>query len=54
MRALHGYAAYYGVVADENAVVSRHFFGFASPSERYKIIIILPDHGMHSAVAPER
>ena len=31
MRALHGYAAYYGVVADENAVVSRHFLGFASP-----------------------
>jgi 4-amino-4-deoxy-L-arabinose transferase-like glycosyltransferase len=54
MRALHGYAAYYGVVADENAVVSRHFFGFASPPERYEIIIILPDQGMHSAIAPER
>jgi hypothetical protein len=43
MRALHGYAAYYGVVADENAVVSRHFFGFASPPVHYKIIVILPD-----------
>jgi hypothetical protein len=54
MRAQRGYAAYYHVIADENVVVSRRFFGFASPPERYKIIVILPDHSMHSAVAPER
>ena len=43
MRALRGYAAHFPVVADENAVVSRRFFGFASPPERYEIIVILPD-----------
>jgi hypothetical protein len=43
MRALGGYAAHFPVVADEDAVVSRRFFGFASPPERYEIIIIPPD-----------
>ena len=43
MRALRGYAAYYHVVADENVIVSRRFFGFASRPERYEIIVILPD-----------
>jgi 4-amino-4-deoxy-L-arabinose transferase-like glycosyltransferase len=42
MRALGGYAAYFPVVADEDAVVSRRFFGFASPPERYEIIVIPP------------
>jgi len=42
MRALRGYAAYYHAVADENVVVSRRFFGFASPPERYEIIVIPP------------
>jgi hypothetical protein len=56
MRALRGYTTYYHVVADENVVVSRRFFGFASPPERYEIIVIPPDpsQGMHSALAPER
>jgi 4-amino-4-deoxy-L-arabinose transferase-like glycosyltransferase len=56
MRALRGHAAYYHVVADESVVVSRRFFGFASPPERYEIIVIPPDpsQGMHSAVAPAR
>jgi 4-amino-4-deoxy-L-arabinose transferase-like glycosyltransferase len=56
MRALNGYAGHYRVVADEDAVVSRRFFGFASPPERYEIIVIPPDPspGMHSAVAPQR
>ena len=43
MRALGGYAAYFPVVADEDAVVSRRFFGFDSPPERYEIIVIPPD-----------
>ena len=43
MRALGGYAAHFPVVADEDAVVSRRFFGFASRPERYEIIIIPPD-----------
>jgi hypothetical protein len=43
MRALGGYAAHYPVVADEDAVVSRRFFGFATPPERYEIIVIPPD-----------
>jgi 4-amino-4-deoxy-L-arabinose transferase-like glycosyltransferase len=43
MRALGGYAAHFPVVADEDAVVSRRFFGFASPPERYEIIIIPPE-----------
>jgi hypothetical protein len=43
MRALGGYAAHFPVVADEDAVVSRRFFGYASPPERYEIIIIPPD-----------
>jgi hypothetical protein len=43
MRALGGYAAHYHVVADEDAVVSRRFFGFATPPERYEIIVIAPD-----------
>jgi hypothetical protein len=43
MRALGGYAARFAVVADEDAVVSRHFFGFASPPERYEIIVIPGD-----------
>jgi 4-amino-4-deoxy-L-arabinose transferase-like glycosyltransferase len=43
MRALRGYAAYYHVAADEHVVVSRRFFGFASPPERYEIIVIPPD-----------
>ena len=43
MRALGGYAAHFPVVADEDAVVSRRFFGFASPTERYEIIVIPPD-----------
>jgi hypothetical protein len=42
MRALCGYAAYYHVNVDENVVVSRRFFGFASPPERYEIIVIPP------------
>jgi hypothetical protein len=43
MRALGGFAAHFPVVADEDAVVSRRFFGFASPPERYEIIIVPPD-----------
>ena len=43
MRAMAGFAAHYPVVADEDAVVSRRFFGYASPPERYEIIIIPPD-----------
>jgi len=43
MRALGGYAAHYHVVADEDAVVSRRFFGFATRHERYEIIVIPPD-----------
>jgi 4-amino-4-deoxy-L-arabinose transferase-like glycosyltransferase len=43
MRALGGFAAHFPVVADEDAVVSRRFFGYASPPERYEIIIIPPD-----------
>jgi hypothetical protein len=43
MRALGGYAGHYRVVANEDAVVSRRFFGFATPPERYEIIIIPPD-----------
>ena len=56
MRALVSYAAYYHVVADESVVVSRHFFGIASPSERYEIIVIPPDasRAMHSAISPDR
>jgi len=42
MRALRGYAAHYHVIADEDTVVSRRFFGFASPPERYEIIVISP------------
>jgi hypothetical protein len=42
MRALRGYAAHYHVIADENTVVSRRFLGFASPPERYEIIVIPP------------
>ena len=42
MRALGGYAAHFPVVADEDAVVSRHFFGFDSPPERYEIIVVPP------------
>ena len=56
MRALRGYAAYYQVVVDENAVVSRRYFGFDSPPERFEILVIAPDspQGMHSAITPER
>ena len=56
MRALRGYTTYYSVVADENAVVSRRFFGIASVPARYEIIMIPPEpsQGMHSATAPER
>jgi 4-amino-4-deoxy-L-arabinose transferase-like glycosyltransferase len=43
MRALRGYAAHYRVIADENVEVSRRYFGFASPPERYEIIVIPPD-----------
>ena len=43
MLALGGYAAHFPVVADEDAVVSRRFFGFATPPERYEIIVIPPD-----------
>jgi hypothetical protein len=43
MRALGGYAAHFPVVADDDAVVSRRFFGFATPPERYEIIVIPPD-----------
>ena len=42
MRALGGFAAHFPVVADEDAVVSRRFFGFASPLDRYEIIVIPP------------
>ena len=42
MRALGGFAAHFPVVADEDSVVSRRFFGFASPPERYEIIVIPP------------
>jgi hypothetical protein len=42
MRALGGFAAHFPVVADEDAVVSRRFFGYPSPPERYEIIIIPP------------
>ena len=42
MRAQRGYAAHYHVIADEDTVVSRRFFGFASPPERYEIIVIPP------------
>ena len=56
MRALRGYTAFYSVVADEDVVVSRHFFGIASVPARYEIIMIPPEpsQGMHSAIAPER
>jgi hypothetical protein len=54
MRALGGYAGHFPVVADEDAVVSRCFFGFATAPERYEIIVIPPDPGMHSAGTPER
>jgi hypothetical protein len=43
MLALGGFAAHFPVVADEDAVVSRRFFGFATPLERYEIIVIPPD-----------
>jgi hypothetical protein len=43
MLALGGYAAHFPVAADEDAVVSRRFFGFATPLERYEIIVIPPD-----------
>jgi hypothetical protein len=43
MRAMRGYAAHFPIIADEDAVVSRRFFGFASPPERYEIIVIPPD-----------
>jgi hypothetical protein len=43
MRALGGYAVHFPVIADEDAVVSRRFFGFATPPERYEIIVIPPD-----------
>ena len=43
MRALGGFAAHFPVVADEDAMVSRRFFGFASPLDRYEIIVIPPD-----------
>ena len=42
MRALRGYAAQYNIIADEDTVVSRRFFGFAWPPERYEIIVIPP------------
>jgi 4-amino-4-deoxy-L-arabinose transferase-like glycosyltransferase len=42
MRALNGYAGYYRVIADEDAVVSRRYLGFATPPERYEIVIIPP------------
>lgn len=42
MRALRGYATHYHLIADENVAVSRRFFGFASPPERYEIIVIPP------------
>jgi hypothetical protein len=56
MRALRGYTAFYSVVADEDVVVSRHFFGIASVPARYEIIMIPPEpsQGMHGATAPER
>jgi hypothetical protein len=56
VRALRGYAAYFQVVVDENAVVSRRYFGFDSPPECYEILVIAPDtpQGMHSTVTPER
>jgi len=56
VRALRGYAAYYQVVVDENAVVSRRYFGFDSPPERYEILVIAPNspQGMHTGIAPER
>jgi 4-amino-4-deoxy-L-arabinose transferase-like glycosyltransferase len=56
MLALGGFAAHFPVVADEDAVVSRRFFGFATPPERYEIVVIPPDPSqrMHSALAPER
>ena len=56
MRALRGYTAYYSVVADENFVVSRRFFGIPSAPARYEIVMIppAPSQGLHSAVAPER
>jgi 4-amino-4-deoxy-L-arabinose transferase-like glycosyltransferase len=54
MRALRGYAEHYPVIVEENTAVSRRFFGFASPFELYKIIVIPPDQGTHSAVAPKR
>jgi hypothetical protein len=43
MRALRGYSTFYGVVADENAVVVRRFFGIASAPARYEIIMIPPE-----------
>ena len=43
MRVQPGYAAHYYVIADEETVVWRRFFGFASPPERYEIIVIAPD-----------
>lgn len=42
MRALRGYAAHYHIIADGDTVVSRRFFGFASPPERYEVIVIPP------------
>ena len=43
MRALRGYTTYYSVIVEENIEVSRRFLGFASPPERYEIIVIPPD-----------
>jgi hypothetical protein len=56
MRALRGYSTFYSIVADENVVVARRFFGIASVPARYEIIMIPPEpsQGMHSAMAPER
>jgi 4-amino-4-deoxy-L-arabinose transferase-like glycosyltransferase len=54
MRALGSYAKHYHIIADEDTSVSRRFFGFASRFELYKIIVIPPDQGTHSAVAPKR
>ena len=53
MRALGGYAAHYHVVADEDTVVSRRFFGFASPPEHYEIIVIPPDPSSSISTFPD-
>jgi 4-amino-4-deoxy-L-arabinose transferase-like glycosyltransferase len=43
MVAMASFAGHFPIAADEDVVLSRRFFGFASPPERYEIMIIVPD-----------